>query len=407
MSPKSATLVDGAIAIGLRTQTIRDVGPLALVRRRYQNWPVVSVDEAIILPAFSDAHTHWTQYRIRKDKKFKLLKWLDEVAFPEEEKFDDIDYACEVAYEFFEDLLKQGTLTAFIFSSPHFDTIEVLDTLPYPYNAVKWFTGPSLMNTNIPEAFMVDRKEIMDKLRDVAFKYSKSFSLNPRYALVCDYEFLYTISGFALDGTFVQTHLAEIPEEFEIAKKLHPEAKNYTDVFYKTGLLSDHTILAHCIYLEESDWRTISAMNALVAHLPLANETLQTGRMPLEKLRKYQIRWALGTDVGAGHTLSMLAVMQCFLRTHEKYTDVSAVEALYRATRALPEFMGLSEHGRIIPGAPANLVMFKHADAARQLDPEKALRLLLEGSVRQLENRSIATIAKGQVVYGEIPEFMK
>ena len=125
--------------------------------------------------------------------------------------------------------------------------------------------------------------------------------------------------------------------------------------------------------------------------------------MPLEKLRQFGVNWALGTDVGASPTLSMLAVMQSFVRSHKSFTQATAVEALYRATRSLPEFLGLPLFGQIEPGAPANFVVVKSKDAASQTNAENALRILIAGSFEELEAKTTATIAKSNIVSGSIP----
>ena len=82
------------------------------------------------------------------------------------------------------------------------------------------------------------------------------------------------------------------------------------------------------------------------------------------------------------------------------------VEALYRSTRSLPEFLGNPLVGQIEPGSPANFAIVNSSEAAKQTDPEKALRLLIAGSFEELEAKTTATIARGNIVSGSIPSLI-
>jgi cytosine/adenosine deaminase-related metal-dependent hydrolase len=64
--------------------------------------------------------------------------------------------------------------------------------------------------------------------------------------------------------------------------------------------------------------------------------------MPLDQLYAHGMRYALGTDVGASPTVSMLAEMGRFLQAHRgKTTLATPSRALYHATRAPADILGL------------------------------------------------------------------
>jgi guanine deaminase len=66
----------------------------------------------------------------------------------------------------------------------------------------------------------------------------------------------------------------------------------------------------------------------------------------------YGIRWALGSDIGAGPYLSMFDVMRSFLDQNQSAgISVSPIKALYRSTLAGLEILDLAESkGRFAPG---------------------------------------------------------
>ena len=83
VSETNAVVIDGAIAVGMHTGTIRDFGTLPEISRKYTTWEVVHMDDTVILPAFADAHTHLPQFSIRRSGKARLYDWLEEIVFPE------------------------------------------------------------------------------------------------------------------------------------------------------------------------------------------------------------------------------------------------------------------------------------------------------------------------------------
>ncbi|MCD4656290.1 MAG: amidohydrolase family protein, partial [Planctomycetes bacterium] len=322
VSQTNAVIKDGAIAVGSRTGTIRDCGTLAEVKRKYSTWEEIHLEDSVILPAFADAHTHLPQFSIRRSGKARLYDWLEGIVFPEEMRFKDVNYASQVTYSFFKDMLKNGTLSAMIFMSPFFETISSISQLAEKHSFIDFHAGPILMNTNLPENFDTDTETIIENIEETAVWLKHRFAVSPRYAPLCDAKLFCELGRISAEyNLYIQAHIAELPDEFEKAKQNFPDVKYYSEIYEDTGLLTDKTVLGHCIYLDDEDYKAIAEAKSLVAHLPLANEALGSGRMPLEKLREFGVNWALGTDVGASPTLSMLAVMQSFVRSHKNITQ--------------------------------------------------------------------------------------
>ena len=76
-------------------------------------------------------------------------------------------------------------------------------------------------------------------------------------------------------GVRVQTHLSECRPEVNWVGELEPWAQNYTDVYEKTGILTDKTILAHGIYLDDSELSVIKSVGAGISHCPNSNNSIR------------------------------------------------------------------------------------------------------------------------------------
>jgi guanine deaminase len=148
-------------------------------------------------------------------------------------------------------------------------------------------------------------------------------------------------------GAYLQTHLAENTEEIERVRHLFPEARDYTDVYARCGLLTPRTVLGHCIHLSESEREAIAAAGASVAHCPSANLFLRSGIMPLDTMRAAGLRIGLGSDVAAGPELNLWRVMRSAIESqkarsfYEKEVAVPTLaETLHLATQGAAEALG-------------------------------------------------------------------
>ena len=96
---------------------------------------------------------------------------------------------------------------------------------------------------------------------------------------------------------------------------MEPWATSYTDVYEGTGLLTDKTVLAHCIYLGDDELNAIKGSGAGIAHCPNSNCSIRSGNMDARKMQAGGIRFGLGTDCSAGYSSSVLENMRFAVAT--------------------------------------------------------------------------------------------
>ena len=84
--------------------------------------------------------------------------------------------------------------------------------------------------------------------------------ITPRFVPSCSRQLLEDLGKLAKDKNIrIQTHLSECLPEVKWVKELEPWGQNYTDVYAQTGILTEKTILAHGVYLDDSEIDVIKA----------------------------------------------------------------------------------------------------------------------------------------------------
>jgi 5-methylthioadenosine/S-adenosylhomocysteine deaminase len=108
---------------------------------------------------------------------------------------------------------------------------------------------------------------------------------------------------------FLHIHACETQKEVEECNKKHNCSPiKYLDNF---GLLTNKTILAHCVHLTKEDIDLILQRGCKIAHCPTSNFKLKSGMMPFQELIDKKVHVTLGTDGSASNnSLSMLEEMK-------------------------------------------------------------------------------------------------
>lgn len=73
----------------------------------------------LIVPGFIDTHIHFPQTDMIASPSPGLLHWLETYTFPEERRFESEQYAAGVASFFLDELLRNGTTSAMVWSTVH------------------------------------------------------------------------------------------------------------------------------------------------------------------------------------------------------------------------------------------------------------------------------------------------
>ena len=141
--------------------------------------------------------------------------------------------------------------------------------------------------------------------------------ITPRFVPCCSKELMISLGELAKEKDIrVQTHLSECQPEVKWVKELEPWAKDYTDVYNQTGLLTDKTILAHCVYLDDTELAAIRDCGAGISHCPNSNNSIRSGNMDVIHYHGFEdLKLGLGTDCSGGYSPSVLSNMRFAVAT--------------------------------------------------------------------------------------------
>jgi guanine deaminase len=330
-------------------------GVFAQLPERYQNAEVMDFGRCLIIPGLVDLHLHAPQYAIRgMGMDLELIPWLNQYAFAEESKYADVEYAA-AAYRAFCDALKSGATThAAVFASLHVPATEMLMDMLEASGLVT-YVGKVNMDRNCP-AHLVEKScdSALDTERWIrrsmeTYKNTRPI-ITPRFVPSCSEELMAALGGLAAKYHVpIQSHLSENLDEIRWVKEMHPDIETYSDVYDHFGLFGQEpTIMAHCVYLTDSEMELVRERGVLVAHCPESNINISSGIAPVRRMLDKGIKVGLGTDVAGGFSISMFRAITDAIQASKMYAvlidrnqaPLTLSEAFYLATKGGGSFWG-------------------------------------------------------------------
>jgi guanine deaminase len=364
---KGAVLIEGG--------RIAAVGEANDVARRAP--PGARVDDhgdKLILPGFIDTHIHYPQTRVIASYGAQLLEWLQKYTFVEEQKLRDPRHADIVARFFLDELARQGTTTAMVYCTVHPESVEAFFAESEKRNA-RMIAGKVMMDRNAPEALRDTPQRGYDETKALIQRWRGNgrldYAISPRFAPTSTDGQLEASGALVREHpeTYVQTHLGENLAEIAFVKELFPWTKTYTEVYQRYGLLSDRTVLGHCVHLEESEVEMLAESGSVAAFCPTSNLFLGSGLFDMRRLQEHAppVRVALATDVGGGTSYSMLQTAnEAYKVLQMNGQSWPALQAFYQMTLGNARALHLDDRiGALKEGFEADLIVLdSHATPA-------------------------------------------
>jgi 5-methylthioadenosine/S-adenosylhomocysteine deaminase len=200
----------------------------------------------------------------------------------------------------------------------------------------------------------------------------------------------------------IQIHLAETEGEVAdcvTAHGLRPAA--YLD---DLGMLSERTVLAHGVWLDDGELELIAGRGCTVVTNPVANMKLAVGGVfPYPAARRAGVAVGLGTDgAGSNDSLDLLSDLKLFALAQKHAaadpTAIAAAAAWAVATGAQAPRLGAGEPLRV--GAPADFLLLRPGS------PELSIGKLTSDLVYAASGSVVdTTVVGGRVLMrgGEVP----
>jgi guanine deaminase len=325
-----------------------------------------------IFPGLIDCHTHLPQYPAVARGEGELLPWLRDVIFPIEREFTGKRARKETTW-FFDELARNGTSTAAIFTAIYEDTCDaafeaaqqsglraIIGKMMMDIGSYGTFQPQEALEVSLAESERLCRK--WHRAEDGRLEYAFS----PRFAVTCSEAMMREAARLAAKyNAYLQTHLAENQKEIEAVRALFPQVSDYTGVYEQCGMLTRKTLLGHCLHLSRRELDAVATTGASVIHCPTSNFYLGSGMFKIEQFLEVGIPVGLGSDVAAGPELNMWQVMRSAIEMQKarRCYDPAArllrpAEAFYLATQGGACALGKSNSiGTLEIGKDADLTL--------------------------------------------------
>ena len=338
-------------------------GIFDVIPEEYASLPLYDFKDSLIFPGMIDLHIHAPQYSFRgMCMDLELMDWLNSYTFPEEEKYENLDYA-EKAYKIFVENMKKGATTrSCIFATRHRNATILLMKLMEKSGLIS-YVGKVNMDREASEKLVEESADISAydtfgwiNAVDGKFKNTKPI-LTPRFIPCCTDKLMEELREIQMAyGIPVQSHLSESKGEIEFVKFLRPENLFYGDAYNEYDLFGKNddintdvkTVMAHCVWSDEDEVELMLKNGVYVAHCPASNMNLTSGIAPIRKYIDKGMNVGLGSDVAGGHSDSIFRAITDAIQVSKMYfrlVDESCkplkfAEAFYLATKGGGSFFG-------------------------------------------------------------------
>jgi 5-methylthioadenosine/S-adenosylhomocysteine deaminase len=358
---------------------------------------VIDAAGAPLLPALVNGHTHAAMTLFRgSGGDLPLMRWLEERIWPVERRLepDDVYWGARLACL---EMAAAGTARFWdMYWHPEETARAVLDS------GMRATIGAPLFDADGDAEGMrrsaLRSLELLGELGDEVRP-----ALAPHSIYTVSEGSLRWIGELAAERELpVHIHLSETEREVTdciAAHGLRPAA--YLD---RLGLLGERTLLAHGVWLDDSELELVAERGCTVVTNPVANMKLAVGAaFPYPRAREAGVAVALGTDgAGSNDSLDLLADLKAFALIQKHAASdplaLTAEEALEVATGARAPLLGAEPS--LAPGAPADFLLL------RAKSPELAIGELRSDLVYAASGAVVdTTVVGGRVLArtGEVP----
>lgn len=349
--------------------------------------------ESFLCPGAIDLHIHAPQYAFTGTGTDKPLMgpsgWLETYTFPTESNLRDLHLANSVYEKVVQRTLRYGTTTALYYATLDLEPTKVLVDMALKYGQ-RALVGKVCMDRNAPSTYcqsvdqnLIEIRALVTYIRDHPLQPTTTVSgpstvddhmkqkvcplvlpvITPRFIPTCTPSLLDGLAKIAREyDCHITSHISESLDEVSYSRDLaredycrtsgrgssdddgdsnivssssHALPSNndvdWTDakILHSHGLLTNKCVMAHGVYLSETDLDLMKACGAAVAHCPLSNFYFAGSSLPCKRLLQRGNKVGLGTDIAGGYHPSILdsakaAVIASLSLQHQQNRDKEA-----------------------------------------------------------------------------------
>ena len=311
-----------------------------------------------LVPGLVNGHTHAAMTLMRGyGGDLPLMKWLQDKIFPVEAKLtaDDVYWGTRLACV---EMIRSGTVRFWdMYWQPEAVARAVQDAGIRASFALPLVDG---LDAGKSDALRVDAERSLDALADAGPRVTRT--LGPHSIYLVSEKSLHWIAELSSErGLRVHIHLSETEGEVHdcvVAHDVRPAP--YLD---RIGLLTERTILAHGVWLDDDELALVGERGATIVTNPVSNLKLAVGRVfPYAKARRHGIPVGLGTDGPSSN--NSLDLFQDVKHLALVQKQVERDPAAMPATEAWAVVTGqrapvLAQRGGLEAGEPADFLLVR------------------------------------------------
>ncbi len=386
---------DVGLAVDESTGRIIEASAFSVAKAHHPGARVIDHGDGVIVPGFIDGHLHFPQLDVMGSHGKHLIQWLDTFIFPAEARFSERSVAESTAARFTKELAANGVTMSVAFSSVHPVAADVLFDA-FEKSGLRAVVGKTSMDVNAPASVVLECSADIEAQELLIKKWHGRqgrlfYAVTPRFVLTSSPTQMKALADLHRrhPDTFIQTHISECEGEMESVAAAFPNARDYLSIYEDYGLINDRTLLGHGIWLTDSERERVADWGATVVHCPTSNAFLGSGLLDLKKTCDAGIEVALGSDIGAGTSLSPWATMLEAYKVQALRSQPLEPEALlYLATLAGAEALHMdADIGSLEAG--------KYADFQVISFSKKPLLAERVACTRSAAERLFATVVHG------------
>lgn len=276
---------------------------------------VIDATGCAVLPGFVQTHIHLCQTLFRGSADdLSLLDWLKKRVWPMEAAHNAASVRASARLGIAE-LIKGGTTCALTMETVN-HTEEVFKVVEE--SGFRATVGKCMMDKgdDVPAELHEETTASLEESLRLLEKWHGQangrigYCFAPRFALSCTSELLSEVAQIAKEReVIIHTHASENKNECEVVER--DTGLRNVSYLESLGIEGRHTVLAHCVHLDENEFASLSEKGTNVAHCPSSNLKLGSGIAEVSQMLKRGISLSLGADGAAcNNRLDMFTEMR-------------------------------------------------------------------------------------------------
>ena len=182
---EAATRVNSAGGVLIENGIVTAVGDGAALQGTHPDAAVTDYGQKLIMAGFVDAHVHYPQTAMIASWGKRLIDWLNSYTFPEEMRFEDADYAAEIAARYLDLTADCGTTTMCSYGTIHPASVDAFFT-EGKRRGQRVIAGKTCMDRNAPDGLRDTPKSAYDDSKTLLETWHGvdrlSYAITPRFS---------------------------------------------------------------------------------------------------------------------------------------------------------------------------------------------------------------------------------